>query len=79
MRKIEKLVLKKKIDQSDILKKKQLKHLMGGKKDYPYCCCFCTWNGETYCGYCGVGDPGSCQDQLNGGDWGDAGCHCSCV
>jgi len=64
------------IDPSDFLNKKAMQDIMGG---YPYCCCFCTWNSQTYCGYCGNGNAQSCAEELNMGSWGEAECHCSCV
>ena len=71
-KKIERLTLGKNlIDQSDILQKKAMRHIIGG--NYPYCCARC--GGESYCGYCGQGTPGECETAMGGG-W--DGCDVAC-
>ena len=58
MRKIEKLVLRKIVEPTDILKKKQMKNLWGGL----YCC---SW----YCTTDANGSPG--HDVGSGNSWDD--------
>ena len=57
MRKIEKLALRKIVDPTDILKKKQMGNIWGGKEEI-FCCSWgCTIgpNGE-FGGYMGLGN-----------------------
>ena len=60
MKKLNKLTLGKiSVDQSDILKKREMKNITGGRYDI-YCCAFACGNGNEYCGPCGYSDIIAC-------------------